>query len=432
MVVIGTVASTTASAAPGAAPAGVDTVVYPTGTWPTDVRNVQAAVDLGGTVLLKSTTPDGTPGAFNFGTPQFFQPERIVRLRADVAVLGEQTGAARTTIEGGSIPFLGQQPTHTRIQGIVFRGFLNSAITITRSTGAEIVGNHISGAVGALLSFGLTEGRGIKFLGNSDPQNAITGRVVVAENVIDDMHADLSDAIVFDAVAADVEIVGNRVGTVQSAGVLVIDGNGSVLIADNVVAPGAGDPGEFSFGNGIFVVGLDPSQRARHRIVRNQVVAENRDADGIALVGFDAAVQDPIVEQNRVTMTSSRFGAISFGDLVSGASVAHNVIEGQAATALGVFELGLAADPVASHNSFVGNNLTRFTATTADVFLDRHTVGNVVTGYVGSLVDLGEGNRVTGFGRVDGEEPLGRQIREGRRDRQAALSWATNSGMRSG
>ena len=42
-----------------AAPAA--TVVYPTGSYPLDVQNVQAALDGGGTVLLKATDAGGAP-----------------------------------------------------------------------------------------------------------------------------------------------------------------------------------------------------------------------------------------------------------------------------------------------------------------------------------------------------------------------------------
>lgn len=48
--------------------AGAQQVIYPTNT-PDDRANVQAAVNLGGTVLLKATDMNGTPTPFNFGEP---------------------------------------------------------------------------------------------------------------------------------------------------------------------------------------------------------------------------------------------------------------------------------------------------------------------------------------------------------------------------
>lgn len=44
-----------ASTTPTAWAGQIDTVVYPTGTFPQDVENVQSAVNQGGTVLLKAT-----------------------------------------------------------------------------------------------------------------------------------------------------------------------------------------------------------------------------------------------------------------------------------------------------------------------------------------------------------------------------------------
>ncbi|UCG59900.1 MAG: hypothetical protein JSU70_10340, partial [Phycisphaerales bacterium] len=48
--------------------ARAQTEVYPTGNAAHDVPNVQAAVDLGGAVLLKATDASGNPQCFNFGT----------------------------------------------------------------------------------------------------------------------------------------------------------------------------------------------------------------------------------------------------------------------------------------------------------------------------------------------------------------------------
>src|SRR5262245_2343042 len=51
-----------------ASPAFADTVVYPTGDPVQDVPAVQAAVDGGGTVLLKAVDASGAPQVFDFGT----------------------------------------------------------------------------------------------------------------------------------------------------------------------------------------------------------------------------------------------------------------------------------------------------------------------------------------------------------------------------
>jgi opacity protein-like surface antigen len=91
-------------------------VVYPTGDYPTDVQNVQAAVDQGGTVLLKAQNAAGVATAFNFGPP--VQGLGFVTLHRDVELLGEQLGATMTTVDGGWYPVRGgirsDQGHHTR------------------------------------------------------------------------------------------------------------------------------------------------------------------------------------------------------------------------------------------------------------------------------------------------------------------------------
>lgn len=55
------------------------TVVYPTGIFPTDVQNVQAAINQGGTVLLKATDTVGHPLAFNFGPRNTSRPPGLFK-----------------------------------------------------------------------------------------------------------------------------------------------------------------------------------------------------------------------------------------------------------------------------------------------------------------------------------------------------------------
>ena len=328
--------------------------------------------------------------AFNFGTPEFL-PDRTVLLTTDVAIIGETVGSSMTTIEGGLFPFFGVTKAKTRISGIHFVSPLVSAIIMIASTGAEILRNRITNVVGDFLPFlGLSEGRGIKFLGNGDPDGAITGRVVVADNVIEDMHADLSDAIVFDAVAADVVITRNRVDTVQSSGLLLIDSAGTVTIAANHIVPGPGDPGEFSFGNGMTIVG---SRDASYSITANRVVADNPSADGIFLVGDIAPIERAVVSGNHVSLGGSNFGGVTFEDNVSDSRVSRNTVDGVGATAFALAGSGFATSPVASANVLAANDVTDFAASFAHVFLDAHTEANTIVGCHGTIVDLGTGNR---------------------------------------
>ena len=190
--------------------AAVDSTVYPTGVWPDDVHNVQAAIDQGGNVLLKATNAAGQPTAFNFGTPEIL-PDRFVFLTTDVSILGEQVGSNMTTIQGGFGPIRSPVPVKSRIEGIDFEGPLLDAIDIFASTGSDIIANRINNVVPFLAFFGFTVSDGIDIAGNSDPEHAITGKVRVADNVIENLHGDIASGIQFDGVAADSEISGNTI-----------------------------------------------------------------------------------------------------------------------------------------------------------------------------------------------------------------------------
>jgi hypothetical protein len=231
-----------------------DRVVFPTGDWPTDVRNVQAAVDRGGTVLLKAKNVAGHPTAFNFGTATHEQfLDLWVDVTTDVWIRGESVGSARTTITGGWAPisvgfartfvegewfptYDGESP-HVKIESLNFEGPLEWAILVQRSAGVEIIGNRISNVLG---HGSFDQGRGITLYGDGE---RITGKVIIASNIVEDMHAGLSDGILVSDVAADVDIVGNRVGKIQSfAGISMIRHvEGTVRIAYNFVAPGPSD-----------------------------------------------------------------------------------------------------------------------------------------------------------------------------------------------
>jgi hypothetical protein len=368
-----------------------DEVVFPTGEFPADVENVQAAVDRGGLVLLKATNMDGQPTLFNFGPPAPGVGGGV-RVTNDVWVLGETIGAHTTTISGGVIPFVGRDG-HIRIESLNFEAPLLSAIIVIRSTGAEIVGNRITSVVPVLLDFGLTEGRAIKFLANSFP---ITGKVVVADNVILDMHADLSDGIVFDEVEADTCIEGNCIVDVQSNGIFMINSRGAVRIADNFIAPGPGDGGFFTLGNGIALVNssaVDASQSSFH-VTDNRVICDNPFADGIQLYGVDVTIDAPEIRKNHVTMHGSEYGAVTYYGNVSHGRVSNNRIDGDAGFAFDM--VAVAPDDLAESNSFHGNNISQFEAGIADIFLDVHTRNTVVNGRVRGVLDLGVDNRVSG------------------------------------
>jgi hypothetical protein len=372
--------------APVAVEARADTVVYPTGVFPDDVQNVQAAVNLGGVVRLKAVNVAGDFTPFNFGTAELL-PGRRILLTTDVAIVGEQVGAHGTTIRGGLSPIRGLVPVQSKIQGIAFEGPLASAIVITASTGAEIIGNRVDGVVPLLEPLGFTFGDGIDvFTGGS----GTTGTVRVAGNVIQNLTADCCAGIQFDGlggVTAAVEITGNTINSVQSLGIAALRSDGPVLVADNSVAPGPGVAGA--------AILVDGNQGAAYVVRGNRVVCENPEADGIIVAGvFSDGSVAPLAEKNQITMHNSEFGGLSIYGSVTGALLGENKIEGDSAFALQISE-GVDSTQLAISNRLQGNAISRVLASIADVRLGTNTRNNEVLGDCSSLIDLGVSNFVT-------------------------------------
>jgi hypothetical protein len=402
-------ATPTAGLKPDARPSD-PTVVHPTGVHPDDANAVQAAVDAGGTVVLESVDESGVPTAFNFGPPE---TGAVVGLTEDVAILGAQG----TRIVGGALPFFGVAHTHTRIEGITFDGPLLSAAVFIRSTGAKFIDNHVTRVVGSPLVFPFeaTEGRGIKFLGNSDPEGAVVGEILIEGNRFDDMHADLSEAIVFDSVAADVRVAGNTVEDVGGGGILAIVPGGDLEISRNTIVPGPGTVPDWHLGNGMLLLG---SAGGRYTISNNVIRSENPIADPILLLGhIDFGVIDkPTITGNDITNADTEFGAITFFGDVNRGSVANNRFHGSSLYALGL--IPFFGGESALDNLFRGNNLTDYESDIADTLIFGHAVNTVVVGNAGSVLDLGQDSVITGEGPVKGgaaparefSAPLGRVI----------------------
>lgn len=371
------------------------TVVVPTGVYPTDVENVQAAVDAGGRVLLKATDVDGTPMAFNFG-PGTTSPSGVALAQSDVQVMGETVGQAMTTIRGGFVALVVVEKITAQITGIHFDEQRSSAVVWTAGEDGAFVDNRVTDVIGSPVFPGIEEGRGVKFLGNTDPENAITGRVLVADNRFDGLEANLSDAIVLHSVAADMTIRDNRIGTVQNTGMLLLTNSGTVDVHDNVIEPGPGVSTP-SFGNGIFVVGGDASYDIRD----NRIDSSNPLANAIILSGSPlvGTVDGVTIASNDLTVRDSACCEVIalVGD-VQQTTIRANRLSGTVPGGIGLFGTLQGRDPGPTGNALIGNNLHRVDAPT-DVFFDANTADNVVVGRVRSVEDLGTGNVIAGHDR---------------------------------
>jgi hypothetical protein len=361
--------------------------VFPTGVFPDDVANVQAALDQGGLVLLKSRNTMGVPTAFDFGPadPDLGGTATITR---DVVILGEKGRSSRTTIRGGSIPFTSSAKVNSSLVNVRFDAPLAAALEFTASSGALIVGNEVSGVIGAPF-FGLTEGVGMRFVSSGDPGD-FSGHIVVSGNVIRDLGATFSDGLVFDSVAAAVTIAFNRIERVESNGIFMFAPAGDVAILNNVITPGPASGNPFSGGNGIQLI---ESAGGAYRVEHNKITCENPNADGLLIAGGPGpAILGAVIRRNEISMNSSCCGAISLFDDVSFSTISHNWLRGSAEWGFGLVPSGFVQEPEATGNTFVGNDISQLSAGIAHVLFFSHAHDNVFRGPSGTALDLGENN----------------------------------------
>src|SRR5262249_52391091 len=215
------------------------------------------------------------------------------------------------------------------------------------STGAEIVGNHINRVVGVRVicfpcgGFIFTFADGIDVFGTpGDPQQAITGRLTIANNTIENLNSDFSIGVQLDEVAADTEIRGNTVHFQQSNGFLNCWGlaafrsSNRVTIENNTVNMGPGSLEAYPTGIGVG----GGHAGARYFVRGNTIITEHTNADGIDALGFgegfgdDETTEGARIEGNHVKIQSSgEFTAgIGFYGDVNNSIVAANQIEGTA------------------------------------------------------------------------------------------------------
>jgi hypothetical protein len=386
----------------GHADSNPSSIVYPTGIYPDDVNRVQAALNLGGTVLLKAGTAAGVPTPFNFGTGLADGQSGGVFLNKDVSIIGENVQSHRTTILGGFLPIQGLVPVKSAIQGIDFENSIGQSITIGASTGSVITDNIIHNVVPVSVRVPsgriITNAEGILFAGydSSGPApGLITGNVVVARNTINGATAIFSNGIQFDSFSANTQIAGNNISNVNDdttetgSGILVIRAQNRVTIASNVIAPG---PAQNVGVDGIFI---DGDRGARYLVIGNTIRTIAPFANGIDIVGGSATgttgtVQAKVVA-NSVGVSDASAAGIFLWDLVTESQITANSIQGAGIIALGISTYGFETN-TASLNRFVGNDLRNFISNQADLFYDANTQNNEEIGFCRSVIDLGVGN----------------------------------------
>ena len=402
--------------AAGAAP---PTVVYPTGTFPLDVQNVQAALDGGGTVLLKAVNASGVPTHFNFGPSSLAGGS--VEFHVDAELTGERVAAdAETVVEGGwyCVRAFGAAQ-NVAVRNIAFVSSFDGALLLFGAN-TKVTGNRASHVIGRFRRPLSTTAE--TFV------TGFSGRVLIEDNVISDVEADSGFGVSQFRAAGPVVIRRNTIsdtgyGTIESS-FNISPATGvpaTVAIADNALRPGPAP--------GVFGVGIEINGEGSYYVARNDIVIESEFGLGIYALGAPtfgiAPMIAPVIEKNDVHMRPQPEFEPAIGDgidlvgVVSGAYVGQNAIDGDAFSALGLYGVAGDGDDL-GFNTYVGNRISGFEANTADVYLDTAAHDTVFEGFSGSVLDFGSNNHITGIA-PNGGAATGQRVSEATRRRHDAV-----------
>lgn len=397
--------------APGA-PAG-STVVIATGNPDVDVPAVQAAVDLGGKVVLS--------GHFSFDTaPTIPTPLRALGFPPATILISKAVainGTAHATIERGTIPFyVAARGASVSIQKVHFVSPSKSAIFVSAVSGLVIASCSIAG-IAPLPNIQFS---GIS-VGGSDmaviptpaqpghPEN-ISGTIVISNNDMNLIGGTVNDNVLgitaFSVGQApdkevDLYISGNKIKNITEPGINLRRISGRAHVERNVI-----------------ITGTMSSQRAAHPeairavntgsyvIARNVIHSQWPDPNAIGIGLFsqfrDWPLADAAVLDNDVTMSPP--DGVQFGDYSAGIEIrgfARNIFVGnnrirgraRAAVAVDVFHGG-----IPGKTAFVRNRFGDFKASVAGVIVGNGVSGTVIRGQQGTVNNQGINTVILPFG----------------------------------
>lgn len=399
-----------------------------------DVGEVQAAVNNGGTVLLK--------GTFDFGA------EGSVEIRNDVEILGEtdNEGNPLTVINGGFHTFYAPLyvdwvysddptvPSHgifpdgwvpgagpkLTIQGIHFTGATLTPILVNYSSGLNIHGNKIDNVIplekymhdGNVMTINAAyDSIGIHIGARHVPwgclgsylEGAVTGNIKITDNVID-MYTDPEGDYPPDSVMGfgilgmlmndiTVTLSGNILtnasrSNLQFMDIITTEGISTVLLENNHIE--TSEEGIFwpttSAPNGLVIGGyfMPADPNTKYIITKNYV--ETRGANlttGASSGGIMVLANDTIVKGNHIVIGGrpTNRGIYVMG---SDSLIANNKIEGSGQTAYFLYPNG---GRLPDNNVFVGNNTNNFAGLTALIYYTAKY--NTFVGGGGTVAPLG-------------------------------------------
>lgn len=387
---------------------GQPSMVMGTGNPDVDVPAVQAAVNLGGEVVLM--------GQFSFDTaptvPNPLQtvgfPQATILISKAVAI----SGAQGMSIEGGTIPFYVQAPgAAVSIQKVHFVRPAKSAIVVYSVSGLVIATCRIEG----FMPLPNIQFSGIGVTASDmaadptppqpgHPEN-ISGRIVIADNDLDLAGGTASDNVLgittFSAGQSpdrevDEYIVGNRIKNVTEPGINLRRIGGRVHVEGNVITTGPVS-GAAARPEAIRAVNIG-SYVIAHNMIHSQWPDPNAIGIGVFSQVADWPMTNATVVDNDVTMLPPdgvQFGTLSAGidirGFASGNVVANNTIRGRARTAVAV-DVFNGGTP--DNTAFILNRVNDFDASLPGVVVGTGVTGTLILGQQGTVNDQGT-NTVT-------------------------------------
>jgi hypothetical protein len=437
------------------------TIVYGQNDAGLDVSAVQAAVDRGGTVLLR--------GTFDFGASG-----RVV-LKTDVDISGEtdDSGSPTTTIRRGEWTFFTPYPSsfsdlapgpRVAIHGIKFVESSGTAIHLAYSGGALVHHNVINQVQARLVTpapactpkspcdctaetpekpdprnficerAALVVGPALL---QGTPNNTFVPRLISGDVVVSDNEINLSGPglatrirgtgmFVSMYVGAEVRILRNVVTGNTRTGLAILDGiaddkgTGSVVIADNVIASdvkvgftqGAGPRAPIGIVTGFNNsrdLGADPELPTIPVLIEgNHIELNGVTSMGIINIWNEAVLSgnsivihaDPLSTTTRLNTSGGIFATTSHQVL------RHNRIIGEACNGIRIaattegrkrYDNVAIANDISGFEAFVGGF-----GECVDYWLAADSHDNTIVGNSGSVIDNGTHNKITGLHPVTG------------------------------
>ena len=374
-----------------------------------DVPAVQAAVDRGGSVILR--------GRFSFArTPtklvapllaaNWYPPAAEVLVSKAVTIAGvRDTQGVMTTIAAGTLPFYVDAPGEAvTIRGLRFVRPTADAILVHAARGLEIADTKIEG----LVPFaGGGEGISINTRGemplpaSAGTPESVSGHLVIAHNDIDATGGTTRDAttgiMVFSVGQSpdrevDLDIVGNHVENTTGSTLNIRRVNGRVRVLGNRLRTShesaTGDDAAVRFVN-----------TGSYLMANNAIECKWANAAGIAVFSQFAEwpMERATVEDNDVLMSppsgavlGDSSAGINVRGFARGVVVRHNRVRGRARAALTVYAF---RGGIPEGNALIDNRMNDFEAVAADIVVGSGVLRTRIVrpGARATVTDLGEG-----------------------------------------